>query len=315
DQCETARTELGFAADHPHDTEVCDEFVEEMCDEEPPIVEDHRRLFGEQSSSSHAQSNSARRNLETVVCVKDSHELHSKPCGEIKKPGEGGSRFLPFVYKVALNFLNLKKDIHDEIKQFSKEGFETACGALPWYGKGLCNLALLMYTATAKVLSLVLITVKHVLTTLQDEFSEEERFLLPIVTISESTHPVFAYFLESALIGKGPADVLNDNALNKTQNWTVYLESAIGAKLETISSGPNLEMDKFEAVMTEMVSAEVTTVIEAQQSENKARMAEMKAEMKAQQTEIKAEMKAQQTEIKAEMKAQQTEKQPEAKCP
>ena len=24
DQCETARTELGFAEDHPHDTEVCE---------------------------------------------------------------------------------------------------------------------------------------------------------------------------------------------------------------------------------------------------------------------------------------------------
>jgi len=143
---------------------------------------------------------------------------------------------------------------------------------------------------------LVLITVKHVLTTLQDEF-------------------------KSALIGKGPADVLNDNAVARDdmlyKNFKVVMDKQVEnfallwdkqveqdtkldgifgkcnrRKLETISSGPNLEMDKFEAVVTEMVSAEVTTVIEAQQSENKARMAEMKAELKAQQTESNQKLNA-----------------------
>ena len=72
------------------------------------------------------------------------------------------------------------------------------------------------------------------------------------------------------------------------------LETANSAVL---NSGP----EKIE------VSAEVKVAIEAQQSENKIRMAEIKAQQTEIMAEIKAEIKAQQTEIKAEIKAQQTE--------
>ncbi|EJK53408.1 hypothetical protein THAOC_27166, partial [Thalassiosira oceanica] len=50
------------------------------------------------------------------------------------------------------------------------------------------------------------------------------------------------------------------------------MDAQMTANWKPLASVPIWEIDKFEAVMTEKVSAEVTTVIEAQQSENKARI-------------------------------------------
>mmetsp|Transcript_27236 Transcript_27236/g.62083 ORF Transcript_27236/g.62083 Transcript_27236/m.62083 type:complete len:1765 (-) Transcript_27236:163-5457(-) len=285
DQCETARTELGFAADHPHDTEVCDEFVDQMCDEEPPIEEDPRRLLGEQSSSSHAQSNSARRKLSSCTPEKDSArgDLWKKICDPHQ---DGGLQWLIIAYSVVLEFLNYKKAIHEKVSTWEVQKITDGCTLLPPFLKGPCYFLAWGFQAANHVVSLVLITTIHIIQIVVTHF-------------------------QSDIEKRGPAQALNDNAPKRDEmmyeNFKVLWDkledigkattgcppaSPDGRKLETISVGPNLEIDKFEAVMTEKVSAEVTTVIEAQQSENKARMAEMKAELKAQQTESNQKLNA-----------------------
>ncbi|EJK63848.1 hypothetical protein THAOC_15474, partial [Thalassiosira oceanica] len=284
DQCETARTELGFAADHPHDTEVCDEFVDQMCDEEPPLAENTRRLFGEQSSSPHAPFNSARRNLSGGQC--------SDPC-DVEKTWKGlgtSGLVLKHVYKGLLTALNFHKDIMDANDAVTESNGNIACSLSGNLGvSAWCWYLLKLYHIKTHVSRLVLITAIHVITYLEDT-------------------------VNWAFEGTGPADVLNNNAEKRDEmvyeNFrTLWDQQAAqdakldsihdkiqagcqGRRLEINSGGPNLEMDKFEAVVAEKVSAKMTTVIETQQSESKAQMAEMKAEIKAQQTESNQKLNA-----------------------
>ena len=242
-----------------------------------------------------------------------SHNLHKVPCGEIKTAKEATkhAKHMKNAYKMVLNFLVYSKDMHKEISAYKDKKKKYLCDNLPLIPgilAALCKLANWMWVELDHVIRVIFITTIHLMKHLQAELGEEKSFLCARCR-DIGAHSLFLPIIASRLAGTDAASELKEYATFRDEmmynNFLVVMDklaelqssqspdASSDRRLETTTGVErNLELDKIDAVVTAIVSAEVKTAIEAQQTENKAQM----TEIKAQQNEIKAEIKAQQTE-------------------